>query len=120
MVKDLFGVSGKDFQEIKEALSGRPGQAIVLGVCHALATRIRQEVWLVRLVTIVFAIVWTLPVAAAYIVLGFFLPETENRTRGFFRGLGVVAQETAAKVTDYFGRIFNSRQESDHHRHSSY
>ena len=48
------------FQEIKDALSGRPGQAIVLGVCQALATRFRQEVWLVRLVTIVFAIVWTL------------------------------------------------------------
>ena len=69
------------FQEIKEALSGRPGQAIVLGVCQALATRFRQEVWLVRLVTIVFAIVWTFPIMAIYILLGFFLPETEDRSR---------------------------------------
>ena len=107
------------FQEIKEALSGRPGQPIVLGVCQAVAARFRQEVWLVRLVTIVFAIVWTFPIMAIYILLGFFLPETEDRSRGFFRGLGVVAHETARKVTDYLGRLFNSRGASDR-RHSSY
>ena len=102
------------FQEIKEALSGRPGQAIVLGVCQALGTRFNQEVWLVRLVTILLAIIWTLPIAAIYIVLGFLMPETEIRTRGFFRGLGIVIHETTEKLLAFFGRLFTSRNETDH------
>lgn len=104
------------FQEIKDALNGRPGQPIVLGVCQALATRFHQEVWQVRLVTIVFAIIWTVPITAIYILLGFLLPECENRTRGFFRGLGIVARETAEKVTAFFGRMFGSGQDSGNHR----
>jgi len=101
------------FQELKEALSGRPNQPIVLGVCQAIASRFRQEVWLVRMVTIVLAIVWTLPVTALYCVLGFVMPESEVRTRGFFCGLGVVIHETTEKLLAFFGRLFDSRRESD-------
>lgn len=84
-------------ESIKENLSGRPGQPMVLGVCNALATRFNQEVWLVRLVAIVFGVVWTLAVLAAYVILGLVLPETEARTRGVFVGLGIAARETAEK-----------------------
>ena len=102
------------FQEIKEALGGRPGQPIVLGVCQALASRFRQEVWLVRLVTIILAVCWTLPITALYVVLGLVMPESESRTRGFFRGLGVVIHETTEKLLAFFGRLFDSRRDSDH------
>ena len=95
-------------QEIKLALNGRPGQALVLGVCRALAVRMRQEVWLVRLVTIVLGMFWTLPVLSAYIVLGFMLHETEQRTRGFFTGLGILARETAARWFAALGGLFGS------------
>ena len=57
--------------QIKEALEGRPGQPMVLGVCRSLAERFGQETWIVRAVTIVMAVFWTLPVVAAYIILGF-------------------------------------------------
>ena len=101
------------FQEIKQALNGRPGQPIVLGVCKTLAARIGQEVWCVRLAVIVLGVFWTLPIVAAYVVLGFVLPETEDRARGFFTGLGITARETAEKVFASLGRIFSPGCESD-------
>ena len=94
------------FHEIKQALSGRPGQAMVLGVCQALAIRFRQETWHVRLVVLVLGLFKTLPVLAAYILLGFLLPESENRSRKFFAGLGIMARETAEKACTSLGRIF--------------
>ena len=105
--------------EIKQALNGRPGQAMVLGVCQTLAARIRKEVWTVRLAAIVLAMFWAFPIVAAYIVLGFLLPETENRTRGFFTGLGIVARETAEKIFASLGRMFGSDTGSDS-RYGSY
>jgi phage shock protein PspC (stress-responsive transcriptional regulator) len=96
------------FQEIKQALNGRPGQAIVLGVCQAIAVRTGKEVWIVRLGAILLCLFWTLPALAAYIVLGFLLPETETRTRDFFTGLGIMARETAEKATAALGRAFGS------------
>jgi len=95
-------------QEIKQALAGRPGQPMVLGVCQAFATRYRQPAWGVRLATIIAGAIWTLPTLAAYIVLGFLLSETETRTRGFFTGLGVVVRETSEKVFGSLGRLFGS------------
>ncbi len=86
------------FHEIRQALKGRPGQPIVLGVCQTLAARINKEVWCVRLAAIVLCLFWTLPIMAAYILLGFVLPETEQRTRGFFTGLAILARETAEKA----------------------
>jgi len=94
------------FQEIKQALNGRPGQPIVLGVCKTLAARIDKQVWCVRLAMIVLALFWALPVLAAYVVLGFVLPETEHRARGFFTGLGIMARETAEKIFASLGHLF--------------
>jgi phage shock protein PspC (stress-responsive transcriptional regulator) len=95
-------------QEIRQALEGRPGQPMILGVCQALATRYKQQAWGVRLVTIIAGAIWTLPTLAVYILLGFLLPETETRTRGFFTGLGVVAREGSEKVFGSLGRFFDS------------
>jgi len=95
------------FQEIKQALNGRPGQPIVLGVCKTLAARFGMEVWRVRLAVIVLGVFWALPVLAAYVVLGFVLPETEERARGFFTGLGITVREAAEKVFASLGRIFS-------------
>lgn len=96
------------FHEIKQALSGRPGQPIVLGVCQALAVRFKQETWRVRGVTIILGLFWPLPVLAAYLVLGFVLPETEQRSRGFFSGLAILVRETAEKVFAALGGLFGS------------
>ena len=95
-------------EEIKQALNGRAGQPIVLGVCQSIASRLKQEAWCVRLVTIILAVFWTFPVIAAYIVLGFVLSETEDRTRGFFAGMAILIRETAGKVFESLGRIFGS------------
>ena len=86
--------------EIRQALQGRPGQALVLGVCESLAKRMGQETWVVR---------------AVNIILGFALKDTENRTRRFFSGLGVVIRETAEKVFDGFRKAFtdNGPRRSD-------
>ncbi len=94
-------------QEIKEALNGRPGQPIVLGVCRTLARRWGHEVWKVRLAVLIAGLIWSLPVLAAYIVAGFAMKETEHRTRGFFSGLAVLAREWAGKLFDALGRVFD-------------
>ena len=95
-------------EEIKEALNGRPGQPIVLGVCQTLSTRFNRKVWIVRLATVLLGMFWTLPILAAYVILGLVLPETVNRSRGFFTGLGILARETAEKVLASLGRAFGS------------
>jgi len=88
------------FDQIKESLNGRPGQPIVLGVCRALAERFEKEVWIFRLVAIAMTLFWTLPAVAAYIILGFVLSETEERTRKFFSGLAVVIREGIQKFAE--------------------
>jgi len=95
-------------QEIKQALNGRPGQPIVLGVCRALSVRFRQEAWIVRLAFIIVGLFWALPALAAYIVLGFMLPETERRTGDFFSGLGILIRETLDKAFTALGGLFGS------------
>jgi len=99
-------------QEIKQALNGRPGQPIVLGVCRTVAAKINKEVWCVRLAVIVLGLFWALPIVAAYVVLGFVLPDTEDRTRGFFTGLGITARETAERIFATLGQIFDSDDRS--------
>lgn len=100
-------------EEIKESLNGRPGQPIVFGVCNALAARYDKEPWVFRLVTIVFALCWTLPALAAYVILGFVLSETETRTRQFFSGLTVIIRESvdklAASLRGAFGEASGNR-----------
>ncbi len=86
------------FDQMKEALNGRPGQPIVLGVCQALAERYDKEPWVFRLVVIVLLIAKTLPILIVYVVLGFVLSETEARTRQFFSGLAVVIREGVDKL----------------------
>jgi phage shock protein PspC (stress-responsive transcriptional regulator) len=105
--------------EIKQALNGRPGQPIVLGVCNTVARKLGKEVWCVRLATIVLTLFWTLPAIAAYVIAGLMLKETEHRTRGFFTGLGILVRETAEKVFSTLGGIFDSER-SDNSRSRSY
>jgi len=105
-------------QEIKEALAGRPGQPMVLGVCQACASRYHQQAWAVRLAAIIAGVVWTLPTLAAYILLAFLLSETETRARGFFTGLGVVVREASEKVFGSLGRHFGS--DGRHNRSRGY
>lgn len=88
------------FDQIRESLNGRPGQPIVLGVCQALAQRFEKEVWIFRLVAIGLILFWALPGLAAYIILGFVLSETEERTRKFFSGLAVLARESIQKIAE--------------------
>ena len=85
------------FDNIKNALNGRPGQPIVFGVCKALAARFGCEPWITRGITIVLTVFLTLPTLAAYILLGVCLPETEARTKGFFSGLTVLFREWTEK-----------------------
>jgi phage shock protein PspC (stress-responsive transcriptional regulator) len=93
--------------EIREALQGRPGQPLVLGVCQSLAGLMGQETWVVRATAIVLGVFWTLPVLIAYVILGWVMKDTEDRTRRFFSGLGVIVRESAEKVVaglrDLFG-----------------
>ena len=97
----------KVFNEIRDSLNGRPGQPIVFGVCKALADKSGKEPWLFRLAAIVLTLFWTLPAVAAYIILGFALNETEDRTRKFFSGLAIIVrdlvQKFAASLRDMFG-----------------
>ena len=80
-------------KEIREALEGRPGQPIVLGVCRSIAKRMGWETWCVRLAAIIATLIFTIPTLAAYVIAGYMMSDTEVRTRGFFSGLGVIARE---------------------------
>jgi phage shock protein PspC (stress-responsive transcriptional regulator) len=92
--------------EIRDSLNGRPGQPIVFGVCKALAVKTGKEPWVFRLAALVLTLFWTLPAVAAYIILGFALSETEQRTRRFFSGLAIIIREMvdkfAASLRDMF------------------
>lgn len=95
-------------ESIKQALNGRPGQPIVFGVCKALAARCGCETWVTRGAAIVLGLIWTLPLLAAYIILGLTLKETEARTKGFFAGLKVVIREWAEKFIRKSRHVFYS------------
>ena len=101
------------FDQIRESLSGRPGQPIVLGVCTALAERFEKEVWIFRLVAIVLTLLWTVPALAAYIILGFVLSETEGRTRKFFSGLAVIIRESVQKFAESLREFFQPANRRD-------
>ena len=79
------------------SLNGRPGQPIIFGVCRALAEKFDKEPWVFRLAAIIMTLFWSLPAIAAYIILGFALNETEDRTRRFFSGLAVMIREMVDK-----------------------
>ena len=96
--------------EIRDSLNGRPGQPIVFGVCRSLADRFGQEPWIFRLVAIVMTLFWTLPAIAAYIILGFALSETEQRTRRFFSGLAVIIREGVEKFAGFLRDLFGDSE----------
>ena len=96
----------KVFNEIRDSLNGRPGPAIVLGVCKTLADKSGKEPWLFRLAALVLTLFWTLPAIAIYIVLGFALNETEDRTRKFFSGLAVIVREMVQKLAESLRDMF--------------
>ncbi len=96
------------FENIKNALNGRPGQPIVFGVCRALANRFECETWVTRLIAIVAAVFFTIPTLISYVLLGLFLSETEVRTRGFFSGLGVMFREWTEKCNRACGGRYHS------------
>lgn len=97
-------------QEIREALEGRPGQPIVLGVCKAIAQKMGWETWCVRLATIVSALFFAGITLVAYVIAGLVLKETEVRTRGFFAGLTIIAREWFEKITGSLSRAFCSNR----------
>ncbi len=99
------------FEDIKENLNGRPGQPIVLGVCNVLANRFEQEVWIFRAAAIVLGVFFTFATLVVYILLGLFMKETEERTKGLFRGLGIWAQESLEKVVGVFRDMFGHTTE---------
>lgn len=103
--------------EIREALNGRPGQPIVLGVCKTLAARFDVEPWVVRAAAIVLGLFFTVITIAAYVVLGFTLKETELRTRQFFSGLAVLIREWAEKL---FGTVRQCCGNQERARHPDY
>jgi phage shock protein PspC (stress-responsive transcriptional regulator) len=92
--------------EIRESLNGRPGQPILFGVCRSLAERFGQEPWTYRAAAILLAVFFTLPTIAAYVILGFALKETEDRTRRFFSGLAVLIREWTEKLADSLRSLF--------------
>ncbi|HKJ16016.1 MAG TPA: PspC domain-containing protein [Xanthomonadales bacterium] len=96
------------FDNIKNALNGRPGQPIVFGVCKALAARFECETWITRLTAIVAGVFFTIPALIGYVLLGLFLKETEARTKGFFSGLGVMAREWTEKCNGSGRRDYHS------------
>lgn len=95
-------------QTIKDNLNGTPGQPIVLGVCNTLGKRSGQETWIFRAIAIVALVFFTMPALVAYILLGLFMDETAERTRGVFQGLYLTLQEAVEKLLAAGRRIFMS------------
>jgi phage shock protein PspC (stress-responsive transcriptional regulator) len=105
------------FESIKENLNGRPGQPIVLGVCKTLAERFDQEVWIFRAAAIVLGVFFTFATLAAYILLGLFMKETEERTRGVFKGLAIWCRELLDKLAYACRDMMGGRTEGNGNPH---
>ena len=100
------------FDSIKRNLNGEPGQPIVLGVCSTLATRLNQEVWLIRLAAIVLGVFYSFITLVVYILLGLFMEETSHRSKSLFEGLGIWFREFTNKVADKCGDFRGDRKSS--------
>lgn len=96
------------FESIRENLNGRPGHPMLFGVCRTLAARSGMEPWLLRAVAILLVLFFTFPAVVAYVLLGLFLDETSDRTRGIFQGLFLTLREAVDKVVDGIGDLFKS------------
>jgi phage shock protein PspC (stress-responsive transcriptional regulator) len=101
------------FEDIKENLNGTEGQPIVLGVCSVLAKKFDQEVWIFRAAAIVLGVFFTFVTLAAYILLGFLLKETEERTRGVCKGLCIWLKEICDKCVELFRDLFGHSSRSN-------
>jgi phage shock protein PspC (stress-responsive transcriptional regulator) len=93
---------------VRDNLNGRPGQPMLFGVCRTLAEKSGLEAWLVRVAAILLVLFFTGPTVVAYILLGLFMDETADRTRGIFQGLFLTLQEGVEKVVDGIGDLFRS------------
>ena len=99
-------MSNSVLDEIRDSLNGRPGQPIVFGVCRSLAEKFNQEPWVFRAAAILLGLFFTLATVGIYIILGFALKETEDRTRRFFSGLAILVREWTEKLADSLRSIF--------------
>ena len=98
-----------DFIEsIRENLNGNPGQPMLFGVCRTLAQKFDQEVWIFRAAAIVLLLFFTSTTVVAYILLGLFMDETSDRTRGIFQGLFLTLREWVDKFVDGVADLFKS------------
>jgi phage shock protein PspC (stress-responsive transcriptional regulator) len=88
------------FETIKTNLNGRPGQPIVLGAARTLADRAGLEAWIPRALLILLTLMYTLPTLLAYVLLGWLLPETGDRTRGIFKGLAKWLEESIERLAE--------------------
>lgn len=93
---------------VRDNLNGRPGQPMLFGVCRTLADKTGLEAWLVRVAAILLVLFFTGPTVVAYILLGLFMDETADRTRGIFQGLFLTLQEGVEKVVEGIGDVFRS------------
>jgi phage shock protein PspC (stress-responsive transcriptional regulator) len=93
---------------VRENLNGRPGQPMLFGVCQTLAAKSGMEPWLVRVAAILLVLFFMGPTVVAYVLLGLFMDETADRTRGIFQGLFLTLQEGVEKVVDGIGDLFRS------------
>jgi phage shock protein PspC (stress-responsive transcriptional regulator) len=97
------------FESVKRNLNGEAGQPIVLGVCKTLASKLGQEVWLIRLAAIILGVIYTFATLAGYILLGLFMAETSNRTKSLFEGLAIWFREILDKIGNRVSDIFGDQ-----------
>ena len=93
---------------VRDNLNGRPGQPMLFGVCRTLAEKSGMETWVVRVAAILLVLFFTFPTVVAYALLGLFMDETSDRTRGIFQGLFMTLREGVDKIIDGLGDVFRS------------
>ena len=82
-------------------------EARALGVCKALSERFGHEPWIFRAAVIVLGVFFTFFTLAAYILLGLAMPETGERTKGVFKGLGIWLQESIDRLASLGRDLFS-------------
>lgn len=93
---------------VRDNLNGRPGQPMLFGVCSTLAAKTGVEPWLVRILALLFLLLFTGFTVVGYVLLGLFLDETAERTRGIFQGLFMVLRDAVDRLVEGIGDLFRS------------
>lgn len=93
---------------VRDNLNGRPGQPMLFGVCRTLADKLGAEPWVIRIVALLALLVATGLTIVAYILLGLFMEETAERTRGIFQGLFLTLREGVDRVVEGVSDVFRS------------